>query len=168
MNKIIAITGPTGAGKSTTAKLLCKKFERCVRLDIDRVKHFVETGFVYNDTPRGVEQWALCVKNVIQLTKNFQAEGYTVIIEGYIDLESPGWEDVFRELDVDAAFLLLCDEKEQQDRNMMRKPEARMEPEDIGRHLEYFLPRRENDMFVVKDSTGETAEETVDWIYDKI
>jgi broad-specificity NMP kinase len=166
MQKIIAITGPTGSGKSTVAKLLCKKFDKCVRLDIDRVKHFVESGFVYDDTPEGKKQWALCVKNVIDLSKNFVNEGYNVIIEGYIDRESPGWPEVSVELPVDKAFLLLPNLAEIKKRNKSRDPKIFMEDIDVERHYEYFSQEKE-DNFIVLDTSNQTPEETVKIILKK-
>ena len=54
MSFIIAITGPTGSGKSTVAKQIAGNMQHCVNIDVDVVKHFIHNGFVYDDSPEGI------------------------------------------------------------------------------------------------------------------
>ncbi len=170
MNRIIAITGPTGSGKSTVAKALCKKFDKCVRLDIDRVKHLVESGFVYDDSEDGKAQWVLLTKNIIDLCNNFFNAGYNIIIEGYIDLESPGWPGIFSELGVPYRFLLLPSVDVVKSRDKMRQPDFQMGDRSVMKHHEYFSenPNAEKLDFFIVDSSEESIDQTVEKIFGKV
>lgn len=55
MNKfVLAVTGPTGSGKSTVGERIAKSFERCVNIDADHIKHMIVSGFYeYNSMSRG-------------------------------------------------------------------------------------------------------------------
>lgn len=135
---LIVITGPSAVGKSTVAKELCKKYKKCVRLDIDRVKHFVVSGFDYGDSKSGKDQWNLCTKNIIQLTKNYLNEGYTVIIEGVLG-NAENWQKIFKALKPKHKFLLLADKKDLFVRNNQRDLKFKMLRKDIEVHSKMFL-----------------------------
>jgi len=164
MSKIIVITGPTGAGKSTVAKLLCKKFPKCVRLDIDRVKHFVESGFIYDESEQGVAQWDLCANNVAMLTKNFFNEGYNVVVEGVID----GWEIIFDAVNVEKKFLLFPDKEVAKKRDKMRDEFFQQGDNDVERHFRELFNKDIFDGFIKIDSTDQTAEETAEKIFQEL
>jgi uridine kinase len=104
---ILAITGPTASGKTTVSRLLAKKIGRCVNIDADDIKHLIATGFIYNDTPSGIAQWQLLGKNIGMLTKNFTDEGYSVIINGYIN--EPAWDEITSMVRINWKFLLIPD-----------------------------------------------------------
>jgi len=169
-NKIIAITGPTGSGKSTVGKALCKKFKKCVHLDIDIIKHLIESGFVYDNSQDGKVQWALLTKNIIDLCKNFYDGGYNIIIEGYINLESPGWPEIFSDLKIDHKFLLLPNLQVTKDRDKMRISDFQMGDEDVTRHYNYFLDNENAKVlgFVVLDTSGQSIDGVVDEIFEDL
>jgi adenylylsulfate kinase-like enzyme len=80
---ILAITGPTGSGKSTVASRLATDIPQCVNIEVDQVKHFIVNGFIY-ESPEGLAQWELLGVNIGQLAKNFHEAGYNVVINGYL------------------------------------------------------------------------------------
>ena len=96
---ILAITGPTGSGKSMTASKLSKEIERCVNIEVDHVKHMIVNGFIYGNVPEGVPQWQLLSTNIGMLAKNFQDAGYSVIISGY--LKESSWENIQKRVTLD-------------------------------------------------------------------
>lgn len=165
MPKIIVITGPTGSGKSTVTKALCQKFPLCVRIDIDRVKHFVESGFLFDESEEGEKQWDLCAKNVIMLANNFINKGYVVIIEGYFDDRQ--WKRVATELDIVHKFLLLPKQNVTCKRDEERDPRYQMGCEAIKNHYSDFT-REFFGNFERIDSSQESIDETVERIFSVV
>lgn len=143
-NTLIIITGPSASGKSAVAKLLSKKYKKAVRLDIDRVKHFVENGFIYNESKEGKKQWKLCTNNIILLTKNYLKNGYVVVIEGVLENQE-NWRKIFKELPTLNRFLLSSSKKELYSRNKTRSKKFIMLKKDIDQHFSDF-----NDKFYLK------------------
>ena len=99
MPKTIAITGPTGSGKTTTAQLLAQKIDKSVNIDADHVKHFIVNGFVYDSSETGIDQWKLLGSNIGMLAKSYLDQNYTVIINGYIN--EPAWGEITKVIDID-------------------------------------------------------------------
>jgi len=164
---LIIITGPTASGKSTVAKLLCKKYKKCVRLDIDRIKHFVETGFKYDNSVEGKRQWNLCAENVIFLTKNYLKNDYTVIIEGVLGsiVDIKEWKMIFKELKPKYKFLLFVNKNQLNLRNKMRDKKVQLTRKDIDRHFSKFSSEFYKNYFEVIENNNLT--ETVENIYGR-
>ena len=77
---VVAIAGPAGAGKSTVAKILSKRIDKCVNIQVDQLKHFIVNGFVYGRSAEGFKQWGLLGDNIGYVAQNFHKSGYNVII----------------------------------------------------------------------------------------
>lgn len=155
------ITGPTASGKSTISKELCKKFDKCVRIDIDRVKHFVERGFIYDKSVEGKKQWELCAKNVALLAKNFKDNGYVVVIEGVLLF---GWSIIDKILKCDNKILILPDKEALYVRNTKREEKFRMTNGEIDEHVQMFSEKKFSKKFLVLNNTDWTINKTVDEI----
>lgn len=156
---LIIITGPTASGKSTVAKMLCKKYKKAVRLDIDRVKHFIEAGFIYNESKEGKEQWKLCTKNIILLVKNYLKAGYVVVLEGVL-VGKENWRKIFKEFSTYNRFLLISSKKDLYTRNAKRTEQFIMEEVDIDEHLKVFQDKFYKKYFgeVENNNLGDTVE----------
>jgi len=156
---ILAITGPAGSGKSTTASRLAKDINQCVNIDADVVKHMIVNGFIYADTPEGIPQWQLLGTNIGVLAKNFQEAGYNVIINGYIN--KPAWKNIQKHVALDHKVLLLPHIDEVVQRDAGRHEDYQMGAEAIQVHHDYFSSSSFYDDFIKIDSTEHSIDETI-------
>lgn len=163
MSNIIIVTGPTGVGKSTISKVLVQKCKKGVRLDIDRVKHFIKSGFVYDDSPIGKAQWDLCAQNVLDIAKRFAAENYDVVIEGVLGINGIGWDCILDWFHEARRFVLTADVDMIKQRNRDRSKQMQMEDSDIERHLNYF-----NNPYFANWNVLDTTETTPNEIAESI
>jgi len=77
---VVLITGPAGAGRSTTALALAKTIKKSALIETDHIRHMIKNGYIKPQIPEGQEQLAFGRKNVTILAKNFAEEGYNVVI----------------------------------------------------------------------------------------
>ena len=107
MSFVLALTGPAGSGKSTIAEKLAKQVERCVNIDADHIKHMILSGFFKDDKNAGgwsFSEWGLVGDSIGLLVANFHKEGYSVVINGYID--EPAWTNIEQHLTI--THKILC------------------------------------------------------------
>lgn len=156
---ILAITGPTGSGKSTTASRLAKEISQCVNIDADVVKHMIVNGFIYGSDPEGIPQWELLGTNIGMLAKNFRDAGYNVIINGYIN--EPAWKSIQKHVTLDHKVLLLPHIETVTERDAGRREDYQMGAEAIQEHHDYFSSSSFYDDFVKIDSTEHSVDETI-------
>lgn len=164
MNKVIAITGPTGSGKSTVSLALAKKMDKCVVIEIDHVKHMIISGFHRQKGQNGgivweYTEWELVGETVGILSKNFLKHGYRVVIGGYMHTE--GWQALEDVQKVDHKFMLSPSKETIKIRDTERDEKYFMGSEAIREHIGYLSGNGFED-FAVIDSTDQTADETVD------
>lgn len=168
---IIAITGPAGSGKTTISKLLAKKLPKCVNIEVDHVKHFVMCGFRIEKRPDGsenwiFEQWPLVGESIGLLAKNFQDNGYDVIINGF--MEVAGWRKVEKHVDLTHKFLLLPHIDTAVERDATRTGYDIMGRTAIQEHLEEFEDNEFYKSFEQIDSTEHEVTETVEQIFEHL
>jgi len=162
---IIAITGPTGSGKTTTSKKLSLKFGRSVNIDVDEIKHMIVNGFIYDDTQAGIEQWRLLGKNIADVVKNFEDKKYDIIVNGYLHPES--WKVIENDITFDHKFLLFPAETENMDRDSSRSSEIVMGRDWVLKHREHFSGMDDHDWTRI-DTTGQDIDESVSVILEKL
>lgn len=156
---ILAITGPTGSGKTTTASELAKQIDTCVNIDADTLKHMIVTGFIYGDSAAGVSQWELLGTNIGILANNFQEAGFNVIINGYIN--EPAWKNIQKHVTLTHKVLLLPHPETITLRDAGRHEEIQMGADAIKEHHEYFSNTPFYKSFTIVDSTTHDVHETV-------
>lgn len=164
MSFILAITGPAGAGKSTTAKKVARIVERCVNIDVDHMKAFIVNGFIYNDTPDGIAQWQLLGDNIGIVAKNFADNGYNVVINGYLD--ESAWKNIEKYVTFTHKILLLPHISANLNRDIERAGDLVMGEETVSRHQEYFASNQFYGDYQKLDTTNHTVDETVQSILD--
>mgnify|MGYP001564002469 CR=1 FL=1 len=163
---ILFITGPTDAGKSTVAAQLAKQLDNSVNIDVDRIKHFIVSNFLYDESSKGIKQWELLGQNISLLANNFQDAGYDVIINGYIG--EAAWKLLSENTQITHKVLLLPHESEVTRRDSSRDASVAMEKKVVNEHYNYFSHSPTYSDFVKIDSTGLTQEETVNRIKNLI
>jgi len=154
----IAITGPTGSGKSSVAYEITQNLDRAVLIDVDTVKHFIMRGFIYDKTSEGLEQWLLLGDNLNFLVKTYLEKGYIVLLEGFLPIDA--WKRVFDNLQPNHKFLLLPENNVVIDRDISRGKEKVMGSDSVLKHHDMFTTEQFFNDFTNIDSSNGTVKET--------
>jgi predicted kinase len=88
VNPVLILSGPPGAGKTTTAGLLAAGYGRAVHLEADSFFHFIRAGYVEPWKPASHEQNTAVMNIVGTAAAAYANAGYFTIIDGII---SPRW-----------------------------------------------------------------------------
>lgn len=162
---VIAITGPTGSGKTTIATKLTKQLDRCVNIDADHVKHMIVSGFYRDDQNPGgwgFSEWGLVGDSIGVLAANFLKEGYNVIVHGYID--TVGWANIEKHISFTHKIMLLPQINTIVQRDQDRKEEARMGYKSVAAHYDHFSNDSFFHDFLTLDTTNDTEDESIEKI----
>ena len=171
MTKVIAITGPSGVGKTTVAKTLTKKDKNFVNIDVDDIKHMNPNAFKKVIDKDGeadwpYSEWELVGENTAILANNFLKHGYDVIINGYLEVEA--WRQIQKHLTLDNSFLLLPDVETNILRDAERTDEVKMGEKAVKRGQQYFMDETFYDGFTKLDTSSHTLDETIKSILEAI
>lgn len=164
---VLAITGPTGSGKSTVAEKLAKQVDRCVNIDADHIKHMIVSGFYKDEKNPGgwsFNQWGLVGDSIGLLAANFLKEGYEVIINGYID--EPAWTNIQKQITLTHKVLLLPHLDTVTQRDAGRNEDVRMGKEAVNEHHTHFSSDSFFNDFIKLDTTNHSEDETVSRILE--
>jgi predicted kinase len=163
---VLGITGPTGSGKSTVAEKVAKQIDQCVNIDADHIKHMLVGGFYKDDSAGGwgFNQWGLVGDSIGLLASNFLKEGYSVIINGYID--EPAWTNLQKHISLTHKILLLPHLDTVTQRDAGRNEDVRMGDAAVKEHHIHFSSDNFFQDFIKLDTTDHTEEETVSKILE--
>jgi cytidylate kinase len=84
VGSLLVVTGPPGAGKSTTARLLADRARRSVLVEGDAFFGFLAAGVISPWTPAAAEQNETVTKAAARAAGEFVRGGYTTVYEGVL------------------------------------------------------------------------------------
>jgi chloramphenicol 3-O-phosphotransferase len=172
---VILISGPAGAGKSTVAREICRRFPRAAHIDVDLLRwRMIVSGYVrpeeaYGPAPEeALRQLALAARNAGALARNFSSEGFLAVIDDV--LETGDQLDIYLDsLDGLAAVYFVT---------LLPSAEV-LAARDAGRSPDQFMGSRSEELRQIIAQNGETrglrldtsactVEETVDIILERL
>lgn len=81
---VLILTGPPGAGKSTTARILAARRDPGVHLEADRFFRFIASGYIEPWKPESHEQNRIVMEIVAGAAARYAGAGYGTIVEGIV------------------------------------------------------------------------------------
>jgi cytidylate kinase len=84
MARLVVVTGPPGAGKSTVAGLLADRFERSVLVAGDDFFGFVRRGYIAPWLPESREQNEVVTEAGAAATARYVAGGFDTVYDGVV------------------------------------------------------------------------------------
>lgn len=84
MSDVIIITGSPGAGKTTIARRLSQRYQRCVHLHTDDFWHVIVQGAIPPYLPESDRQNQTVVAVTAEAAFGYAAGGYTTIVDGIV------------------------------------------------------------------------------------
>jgi predicted kinase len=106
---VLILTGPPGAGKTTTAKILAERSPAAVHLEADAFFHFIRSGRIEPWRRESQQQNEVVMKIVAEAAAAYARAGYFTVIEGIV---LPRWflfplRDVLRGAGLEVAYVVL-------------------------------------------------------------
>jgi chloramphenicol 3-O-phosphotransferase len=164
VSDVVILTGPPGAGKSTTARALGTSFSRSVHLHTDDFWHYIISGAVPPYLPGSDEQNQTVMQVIQKAAFTYAAGGFVVVIDGVI---GPWMLHHFRDtgqtLDVPRLHYVVL--RPSRDETLLRAqartaPDALVDEGPIVSLWDQFAELDELEDHVI-DTTSQTSSETL-------
>ena len=83
---IILLSGAPGAGKTTVADAVCRRFGFSIHLPTDDVREFVRSGYASPIpwSPESERQFRIARRNVARAAADYAREGFAVVIDDVV------------------------------------------------------------------------------------
>jgi gluconate kinase len=165
MSQLIIVTGPGGAGKTTT----CEAFAKSAKgtwafISQDHIRMFVKAGFKDPTEPWDAatrKQWATSQAICGDILRQYQAAGINCILDCFAVKGSfDKWNEVLRGISYKLIVLLPHIDTTLQ-RNSQRKGAARLKDLDIREHHSWFTAWEGDKRATIIDTTNYEVEETI-------
>jgi tRNA uridine 5-carbamoylmethylation protein Kti12 len=82
--RVLILTGPPGAGKTTAARVLANRWERAVHVESDRFFDFIRSGYVEPWKPESREQNEVVMRTIAGTAASYASAGYFTIVDGIV------------------------------------------------------------------------------------
>lgn len=165
---IVLITGPPGAGKTTTAKALAQRFKRSALIAVDLIRNMVVCGrtHAWDHTPESRQQLQLATTNSIYLARQFDDHDFVALIDDVAFGQTLlAYEAAFKKRDF-RTILLLPSGKTLAQRDRQRVRFAMGPRSKELRHK--FNKHRNRSHWTEIDNSELTVAQTVQRILEKI
>jgi adenylate kinase family enzyme len=168
--KIIFITGPSGSGKTTIGKIITDSLSPCANIEVDDIKHTNMQAFAPDkQTPDGnipYTAWDIVGQNIGLLAKNYTNNGYSVVIQGYLD--PTGWQALENIINIDYKILLKPDYQANVDRDSKRPEQDVIGSQIIRTHHNHFDTEQIYKDFTIIDNSDQTLQQSINLILKNV
>ena len=165
MSKVLLITGPAGAGKTTTCEELASSADGVwAFISQDHVRTFIKKGFKNPAATWDEEtekQWEVSQAICGDILRRYQAAGINCVIDCFAPKGSfDKWEEVLGGIEY-KLVVLLPNVDETVRRNKERTGDRRLKESQIREHHEWFSVWKNDEQAELLDTSTLTTQEVV-------